>query len=464
MAAKREAHDMARKARFSVLFAVLLTVSSPITAQTLADTFVAAYQNSNLLEQNRALLRAADEDVAIAVAGLRPVLNFVADARARYSSLQPDTVTASLSLSAEMTLIDFGRGRLGQEAATAQVMATRQALVDIEQRVLLNAVSAYMDVRSASEAVALSRATVRVITEELNAARERFDLGEITRTDVSLAEARLAGARSNLAAAEGDLAAAREGYKLVTGAYPGQLRLPPALPSTAPSVQVAQDIAQRTHPLILQAQHQVTAAERSAEAVSAQRHGSVTANAQIGRTFPDSGSSFNSGELGIRYARPIYQGGRVDAQTRQALARRDAARSGLHQTVAQIAQQVAIAWANVDVASARIAASQQQVRASESAFEGTREEARLGARTTLDVLNAETDLLNARTTLLQSQAAQQIATYNLLSAMGLLTVDHLGLGIPTYDAEAYFNAVRNAPLGSPQGEALDRVLRAIGRE
>ncbi|MCH8466537.1 MAG: TolC family outer membrane protein [Roseinatronobacter sp.] len=455
---------MARKARFSVLFTVLLSVSSPITAQTLADTFVAAYQNSNLLEQNRALLRAADEDVAIAVAGLRPVLNFVADARARYSSLQPDSVTASLGLSAEMTLIDFGRGRLGQEAATAQVLATRQALVDIEQRVLLDAASAYMDVRSASEAVALSRATVRVITEELSAARERFELGEITRTDVSLAEARLAGARSNLAAAEGDLAAAREGYKLVTGAYPGQLRPPPALPRTAPSVQVAQDIAQRTHPLILQAQHQVTASERSAEAIAAQRHGSVTASAQINRAFPDRGQNSTTGELGIRYARPLYQGGREDAQTRQALARRDAARSGLHQTVAQISQQVAIAWANVDVASARIAASQQQVRASESAFEGTREEARLGARTTLDVLNAETDLLNARTTLLQAQAAQQIATYNLLSSMGLLTVDHLGLGIPTYDAEAYFNAVRTAPLASPQGEALDRVLRAIGRD
>jgi len=123
-----------------------------------------------------------------------------------------------------------------------------------------------------------------------------------------------------------------------------------------------------------------------------------------------------------------------------------------------------VAWANVDVATARISASQQQVRASESAFEGTREEARLGARTTLDVLNAETDLLDARTTLLQAQASQQIATYNLLAAMGLLTVEHLGLGIPTYDAEAYFNAVRNAPLSSPQGDALDRVLRSIGRD
>lgn len=454
------------KSRLKLLIVVCAVCLSGggAAAQSLADTLIAAYRTSNLLEQNRALLRVADEDVALAVANLRPVLNFVTNAQANYSSIQPNSLSLGFSLSAEVTLIDFGRGRLAREAAEAQVLATRQALVDVEQQVMLNAVSAFMDVRSATESVALSQATLRVINQELSAARERFDLGEITRTDVSLAEARLAAARSQLAAAEGDLAAAREAYKLVTGAYPGQLRPPPTLPRTANSLQVAQDIARRSHPRILQAQHEVTAAELNAERVFAQRHGSVTGSASVGQQFNNRGGQPNSASAGVSFARPLYQGGQLNALHRQATARRDAVRSGLHQTVAQVLQNVAVAWANIDVSSARIAASQQQVRASESAFEGTREEARLGARTTLDVLNAETDLLNARTTLLQAQAAQQIATYNLLSAMGLLTVDHLGLGIPTYDPEAYFNAVRNAPISSPQGEALDRVLRAIGRE
>ena len=455
---------MKHKRKLSALAVVMCMFSVPASAQSLADTLIAAYRSSNLLEQNRALLRATDEDVAIAVANMRPVVNFVIDAQQRYQSGSASSFSLGFNLAAEVTLIDFGRGKLAEAAAKEQVLATRKALIDVEQRVMLNAVSAFMDVRSTSEAVSLRQATQRVITQELNAARERFELGEITRTDVSLAEARLAAARSQLAAAEGDLAAARESYKLTTGQYPGQLRPPPPLPRTATNLQTAQDIARRTHPTILQAQHEVTASELNAERVFAQRQGSVTGSARVGRQFGNVGNEVNTASAGVTYARPIFQGGQLNALHRQATARRDAVRSGLHQTVAQVLQNVAVAWANVDVSSARIAASQQQVRASQSAFEGTREEARLGARTTLDVLNAETDLLDARTTLLQAQASQQIATYNLLAAMGLLTVDHLGLGIPTYDAEAYYNAVRNAPLSSPQGDALDRVLRSIGRD
>lgn len=454
---------MKHKRKLSALAVVMCMFSVPASAQSLADTLIAAYRSSNLLEQNRAVLRAADEDVALSVARLRPVLDFVTNARTSIGSGGQQSTTLSFGLEGQVTLIDFGRGRLAREGAKAQVLATRQALVNVEQDVMLDAVSAFMDVRSASEAVSLRQATQRVITQELNAARERFELGEITRTDVSLAEARLAAARSQLAAAEGDLATARELYKLVTGAYPTQLRPPPALPRTANNLQTAQDIARRTHPLIAQRQHEVTAAELATESVLTERSGAVTGSASIGQQF----GGLNEGttaSASINYRRPIYQGGRVSAEHRRATAQRDAARSRLHLTVAQVLQNVAVAWANVDVSSARIAASQQQVRASQSAFEGTREEARLGARTTLDVLNAETDLLDARTTLLQAQASQQIATYNLLAAMGLLTVDHLGLGIPTYDAEAYYNAVRNAPLSSPQGEALDRVLRSIGRD
>lgn len=448
------------------IFAGLLAL--PVTAQSLADTFVAAYRNSNLLDQNRAVLRAADEDVAQAVASLRPVLNFVArmQGQAQNTGMVRETLTGSLNLSAEMTLIDFGRGRLAREAAEAQVMATRMALLGVEQQVLLNAARAYMDVRSAVETVALRQTTLRLTQQELNAARERFELGEITRTDVSLAEARLAAARSMLSAAEGDLSVAREEYKLATGTYPGQLRQPPALPRLPASLEAAQDSARHGHPSVRQAQFEVSAAELGAERAAAARHGSVSADIRAGVTSDllNNNPTTRSISGGVQYARPLYQGGQISSVHRQALARRDAARAGLHQTVAQVLQGVAVQWAQLEVARARIEAGRQQVRAAQSAFEGTREEARLGARTTLDVLNAENDLMDARTALLQAEAGVQTASYGLLSAMGLLTVDHLGLGIPTYDPEAYFNAVRGAPVTSPQGEALDRVLRAIGRE
>lgn len=457
---------MTRFLRPMAIAATCAMLSLPVQAQSLADTLIAAYRNSNLLEQNRAVLRAADEDVAIAVAQMRPVLNFLAEAQQRlaFESTGQDSLTLGFGLQAELMIIDFGRGKLAQAAAEAQVLATRQALVGVEQQVLLSAISAYLDVRTATESVALRQTNQRVIAQELDAARERFELGEVTRTDVSLAEARLAGARSTLVAAEGDLFAAREAYKFATGSFPGQLPAPPPLPRTAANLQTAQDIARRSHPSVLQVQYEVTAAERNAERVFAQRHGSVTGTATIGTQLGGLLGDTTTGTAGVRYARPIYQGGQLNALARQANARRDAVRSGLHQTVAQVLQNVSVAWSNVEVSRARIAASQEQVRAAETAFEGTREEARLGARTTLDVLNAENDLLDARTQLLQAQAALQLTTYNLLATMGLLTVDHLGLGIPTYDPEAYFNAVRNAPISSPQGEALDRVLQAIGRQ
>ena len=137
----------------------------------------------------------------------------------------------------------------------------------------------------------------------------------------------------------------------------------------------------------------------------------------------------------------------------------------LHQTTLEIAERVRVAWSRVRVARAQIAATEQQIRAAQIAFEGTREEARLGARTTLDVLDAEQDLRNAQASRIEAVSQQYFAIYSLLSSMGLLTVDHLELGVPTYDPAAYYNAVESAPARlSPQGEALDRVLRRIGRE
>jgi len=171
------------------------------------------------------------------------------------------------------------------------------------------------------------------------------------------------------------------------------------------------------------------------------------------------------GSVGIQLSGPIYRGGALSAAYRQAVARRDESRADLHITVDDILQQVAEAWAQQEVAIARIAANELQVRAARVAFRGLQEEVSLGARTTLDVLDAEQDLQDARAALISAQIAEIRSAYSLLFTMGLLTAEYLDLGIPTYDPSLYYNAVKDAPSGrvSPQGQKLDKVLRAIGR-
>jgi outer membrane protein len=454
---------------FALLTAGFLALG-PVAAQaeTLADALIAAYRNSNLLEQNQAVLRAADEDVAIAVSALQPVIQFTIQSQWRNQefrnlagvTLDSDHLNSQLSFSAEMTLYDFGRTALAIEIAKESVLATRESLVSVEQDVLLAAVTAYVDVRLATEIVDLRQSNLRLITQELRAARDRFDVGEITRTDVSVAEARLAGSRAQLAAAEGDLLVAREAYKAATGNYPGNLQPLPPTPRTARTLEEAVDIGLRTHPAVRQGQHQVVISGLSIDRARADFEPTIGAQASIG--IDDSG--LESQSIGITLNQTLYSGGRQAALLRRAIAQDEAARAALLQTGVQIEQAVGNAWANILVTSASIEANSRQIVAAQEAFNGIREEATLGARTTLDVLDAEQELLDARADKLQSEAQRYVGVYRLLSSMGLLTADHLGLGIPTYDPAAYYNTVKDAPVHSAQGAALDRILGRIANE
>jgi len=442
--------------------AAMLALALPAAAETLGDALIAAYRNSNLLEQNRAVLRAADEDAAQAVATLRPVIAATAQATRREpAQFGQDNLTSQIALTAEITLYAGGQNRLATDAARESVLATREALIDVEQQVLLGAVQAFMEVIRAGEFVALRDNNIRVVSEQLQAARDRFEVGEVTRTDVSLAEARLALARANLAVAQGDLQVAREAYRAATGRFPGALQAPARLPATAASLAAAKAIATERHPRIREAQRLVTVSELNIARAQGGLLPSVGLSAQVARD--SDGEDASSISLSARQT--IYAGGRLSSVLRQAEAGRDRARAGLLQTAVLIEQGVGEAWASALVTSAQIAAGQEQVRAAQLAFEGVREEAALGARTTLDVLDAEQELLDARANLIQAQTQRAVASYRLLSAMGLLTADQLRLGIPTYDPAAYYNAVRGAPVTrvSPQGERLDHVLRSLGR-
>lgn len=439
-----------------------LVLVAPAQAQTLSDTLVAAYTNSGLLDQQRALLRATDEGVAQAVAALRPVINY--SLNATYSDPRPtgDRLSANLGVSAQMLLFDFGNSRLAREAAKETVLATREALRGVEQQVLLRAAAAYFNLRRQIAIQSLRENNVRLISEQLRAASDRFEVGEVTRTDVALAEARLASARSGLAAAQGAVAQARAEYAAVTGTAPGaNLAAPPRTPATAATLDGALASARQRHPDIAQAQRQVTVAELNVEAAQT----AVLPRLEATGSLSVDNDGDDASSIGLSFRGPIYQGGALSSRVRQVMAQRDAARADLLQTRRAIDQNVANAWADVQVADATVIASELQVRAATVAFRGVQEELEVGQRTTLDVLDFEQELLDARTSQVSATIDRDIAAYQLLSAMGLLSASHLDLGVLSYDPTAYYNAVEGGPVGlvSPQGEQLDRILRALGR-
>ncbi|MFN4155294.1 MAG: TolC family outer membrane protein [Paracoccaceae bacterium] len=446
----------------AAMVAVCVTAAPVAQAETLTDAFIAAYRNSNLLDKQAATLRAADEDVAQAMSTLRPVVEYALASgysRSQQTSAAPFTegVRTTFDLTASLTLLDFGRRAIRIEIAKESVLATRELLRGVEQDVLFAAVNSYVNVQVNQQLLSLRDSNVRLVTQELRAAQDRFEVGEITRTDVSIAEARLAAARAGLAAAEGNLMVARESFKAATGAYPRNLARLPAAPRLPASMEAARSVALKTHPTILGAQRRVTINELGVELQKAGFKPTVSARAGIG--FNDAGGE--SQTFGLSLNQRIYSGGNQASLLRQSIAARDGARADLGQAGVLIAEAVGNAWAGLTIANAQVQAGDRQIRAAQTAFDGVREEASLGARTTLDVLNAEQELLNARVTRIEAEAQRYLGVYRLLQAMGLLSVEHLKLGIPTYDPAGYYNAVKNAPVHSAQGKKLDRILQKL---
>lgn len=440
------------------------------TADTVADTMTLAYRNSGLLDQNRALLRAADEDVAQAVASLRPIINWAGNVTYTHGftnqeiagqtvTIEIEKTTATLELTGAMTLFDFGAGQLAVDAAKESVLATRQRLIATEQSVLLRAVQAHLEVRRTLEQLELRRSNVRLITRQRDAAKERFEVGEVTRTDIAYAESRLAAARAQVAAAEGDLARASEEYRAVTGQRPNRLSSVSAAAITR-DIDAARRYAVRHHPSALEQRHNVSAAELNIRRAEAATKPKLQLQGRLGVD-----GDLNAGQsLSLSIGGPIYSGGALESRIRQARAQRDAARAGLHQTSAALEQQVGNAYALMRVTRLAKDATDRQVRAARVAYNGVQEEAKLGASTTLAVLDAEQSLLNARVQQVSNMIDQVLASYNALAAMGQLTAESLNLPVQRYDPSTYYKLVERAPSAlSQQGRDLDRVLESIGK-
>lgn len=454
-------------ARVLMAAAAALVISGAAQAESLKSALEAAYQNSGLLEQNQALLRAADEDVMRAGAALLPVLSWTASVGQSYRDMDPggysESTSSSVGLRASMTLYDFGAGQLGIDLASEAVQGTRQQLIGVEQSVILQAIEAFMQYRQAAELVRLRESNLKLIDRELQAANDRFDVGEITRTDVAMAESAKAQSLSALAQARGDLTRARETYLARIGKSPVAPSAPSGLPNLPDSAAIAKAVAGRSHPDILSAQSQVKQAELRLAQAELALMPSVSLNGSV--SFGDTWGSTdytNSANIGIEASMPIYQGGALDSSIRAAANRVDSAKAALRFTALNVDMQVGAAYARLAVARANVQAIDQQIAAAQIAFDGVREEATLGARTTLDVLNAEQNLLDAKANRVVAGNEVIVAAYSVMSALGQLTAQNLGLNVDLFDPTAYAVQVQEQ-VKSSRGLQLDKVLGKLGK-
>ena len=425
---------------------------------TLTGAMVSAYNTSGLLEQNRAVLRAADEDVATAASQLAPVVSWASSASHSGSDFSSFDTSGSISLEADYTLYDGGKSNLGLEAAKFSVLATRSKLVSIEQNVLFEAVTAYLGVIRETENVALRENNLSVISEELRAANDRFEVGEITKTDVALAEARLAASNSALAVAKGSYEKAVASYVSAIGEKPGSLEYPNFVPEVPNSLESAIAIALTEHPSIDELKNLIKVSEINSKIADLSTSFTISLGSSV--SLDEEGET--SGSLSVSASGPIFSGGKLYSSSRKKIALKEQTLARLYSSKISIEQNVTNAFSSLKVAKAAKLAAEEQIRASEVALTGVKEEAILGARTTLDVLNAEKDLLDARMQLISAKVDENLSLYRLLLQIGRLTADYLSLPVRQYDVKKYYDLVKNAPASKTKsGRDLDSILKSI---
>lgn len=438
---------MARSSRLlrNLLAATCLSaLAAHAEAMSLNEALAAAYETNPNLAVARSRLQAVDESVTQARGGLRPSVGAFTsyglrtdDVRGGNQAGSSNSDPFSVGIEASQPLYDGGRTTNSVRARLSDVSAARARLTDVEQQVLLAAVTAFVDVRRDTEAVALARNNVRVIGEQLQATRDRFEVGEVTRTDVSQAEARLAEARSNLTLAEGRLASSQQRFRQIVGADPSNLRPPPPLPNLPTSLDEARTIALSRHPLLVAAQFDDSAASSDVRAAMGALLPSVSLDGEAAlndtAVFGSNSIDRRSAQVTLRARVPIYQAGVEYSRIRQQQALASAARAGIQNEARNRQLAVDNSWTNLMVARAAIQSERQRVAASQLAFEGVREEALVGSRTTLDVLDAEQELLDARLRLVDGLRGEVVAAYQLLESIGALTIADLGIDAAMYD-------------------------------
>jgi outer membrane protein len=439
-------------------------------AETVGGALIKAYLTSPDINAQRAAVRVADEGVPKANAGYLPTVEAngsigIERGQANIITNGGDSPTSNFlakprgyGIQANETVFNGNRTLNSIRQAESQVFGAREQLRNTEQNTLLSGLTAYMDVLEDTAILGLDRNNVDVLKEQLRETRDRFTVGEVTRTDVAQAEASLSSAEATALSAVATLQAAVARYRQFIGDQPSSLApvkpLVRPLPKTLPE---AVSISQVEHPAISGSLHGVDAAQLQVKIAEGALYPTIGISASVSQQYDvngEPGIHVLAGQLLGQITIPIYQGGAEYAATRQAkesLSQQEIQTDSLRN---QVRQAVVAAWGLNEAAVGVVRAARAAVSANEVALTGVREEAKVGQRTTLDVLNAQQALLQARTTLVQAEHDQVVDSYSLLSAIGRLNIPTLGLAVAEYDPRVHFDQVKNKWIGlrTPSGQ------------
>jgi outer membrane protein len=462
-------------AAIAVICAALVMLDPTVAAaDTLEWALVQAYQNNPVLNAQRASLRAQDEAVPQALSGYRPRVSLTAtvgnqfqDTLSKavsptlggpvYVRTQSDFTPHTVGVTASQTLFNGYQTANRTRQAEAQVSSGRATLAVTEQLVLLNAATAYMNLLRDAAILDLQRRNVEVLQEQLRQTRDRFNVGEVTRTDVAQAESRLAAGRAQVLTAESNYITSRANYRQTIGVEAGKLSPASPVDRFSPrTLGAAIESGRELNPNVAAAMFGIDVALLQVKINEGALAPTVTATASVQQAWETNTSSllqqFNASIVG-QVTVPIYQGGQEYSLIRQAKETLGQQRIALDTARDQIQATVSQSWGQLEAAKAQIQATQAQVNSAEIALNGVREEARVGQRTTLDVLNAQQELVNARVALVTAQHDRVVASYALLSAVGGLSIPGLGLKSSVYDPMTHYQQVRDSWAGvrNPDG-------------
>jgi len=457
--------------KLAVVVASLAIPWGQARADTLEAALAYAYQNNPQLNAQRALVRATDENVPQALSGYRPKISVTANGGIQSLSTTTRDVGNTIPLNAPATYFTqsgenapYGGGTTITQTlyngfqtanktrqAESQVFAARENLRAMEQTVLLNAATAYMNLSRDAAILELQRRNVQVLEDELGQTRQRLNAGNVTATDVYQAESRLAAGRIQMFAAEANYNTSRAVYRQAIGLEPGKLNPASSVDRFIPN-NVATAIAMGTaqHPTVSAAQYNVDVAVQQVKVAESALAPTVSLQGNVQQNYASALATiqtFSASLLG-QITVPIYQGGAEYSLIRQAKETQAQQRLNLDLARDQARVGVLQFWAQVEAAKRSLQTAIEQVKVTESALNGVSEEARLGQRTTLDVLNAQQELVGSRSNLLSAQRDRVVSSYSLLAAIGRLSPQVLGLSVPTYDTQVHYQQIRDAWFGT----------------
>ncbi|MBI1272787.1 MAG: TolC family outer membrane protein [Alphaproteobacteria bacterium] len=429
-----------------LLTAALFLIGAPVRAETLGEAFVKAYQTSPRLQAAQAELRAVDEQVAQALGGYRPTIDGSASVARTSQTRAPGNggdvrQPRSVGIELSQPLFRGFRTSSGVSAAEQQVLAARATLQGAEQSLLLDTATAYMNVYRDLAVFNLSKNNEEVLRRQLEATQDRFEVGEVTRTDVSQAESRLARATSDRIQAEGNLKISQSNYLRLVGNEPRNISRPQVELATPQTLPEATEMAQYNNPSVVAAEHGI---DQAKELVT-QAEGSLLPEISlVGSAQRDWDASFtgpheaDSLTIGARATIPLYRAG-TDYSRIRAAKQTAGQRQLEYDEAVRLARETAIsAWQALVTGRAAIESRQAQVKAAELALDGVKQEAAVGTRTVLDTLDAEQELLDARVQLVGAERDMVVAVYQVKAAVGRLTAKALDLPVAIYDPTAYY--------------------------